>query len=181
MIELLKEELDLLDKLDWDNSEYIKLKYDPEKPRAANPDEVLDKYMRSGVVDYQYPGRDIYNNRTSYDHKFGVEVIDRICDKLSQYTGSRLVKHRGTFYMPPGSVCGWHTNSNVPGRRVYLTWAEEEGKSCFKYYDKDTDRVITRYDKKGWYVNDFTIPKQGKLWHYISSDTHRKSIGFLIY
>lgn len=87
----------------------------------------------------------------------------------------------GLYYYPMGGYCGWHTNSDSPGLRVYLTWAEEGGKSFFRYLDNETGKIVTKYDTKGWSINTFEATSGDKpLWHCVSSDTNRVSIGFTL-
>ena len=119
-------------------------------------------------------------NRYTYTPLFAEDILVRIIDKLKKHYNKSFVEHRGTFMYQPGGRCGWHTNSNSPGKRIYFTWTEEDNKSFFKYLDNETDQIITKYDKKGWHINEFIIPKEGVFWHYVGSETCRKSIGFLI-
>ncbi len=51
---------------------------------------------------------------------------------------------------------GWHTNSRAPGVRIYVTHAEEPGRSFFRYRDPDTDRVVTAPDDR-WNVRVFRV------------------------
>ena len=85
----------------------------------------------------------------------------------------------GIFIYPPGGYCGWHTNSDTQGERIYISWCKEGEKSFFRYIDTDTDEMITKYEKQGWNINRFQIIPQVPLWHCVYSDTVRFSIGFL--
>lgn len=86
----------------------------------------------------------------------------------------------GFYYYPPNGACGWHTNSNNPGKRIYLTYAQEENKSFFRYYDNEKKEIVTKYDKKGWFINKFNVrqEEEERFWHCIGSETNRISIGF---
>jgi hypothetical protein len=90
------------------------------------------------------------------------------------------VTSSGHFWYPPGSCMGWHTNSEVPGWRVYINYAEEEGKSFFRYRDPEKSEVITLLDKE-WNIRLFKITKDHPFWHAVYSDTNRFSIGYMIY
>lgn len=178
LLDLLKDELNLLDKLEWGNTRHMfssetlnyKLDYDP------------DIEFRNEInihEDIPCPQTNICkSNRIVYNYEFADDIINSIIKKLQVSLKEENVDHRGIYYYPPGSRCGWHTNSNSPGKRIYLTWAQESNKSFFKYYDYKLDKIITKYDKKGWQINEFVIPKEGLFWHYVGSHTTRKSIGF---
>ena len=81
----------------------------------------------------------------------------------------------GYFWYPCNSWCGWHTNSNKEGKRIYLTYTQEDNKSFFRYRDINTNKIITNWEKVGWQINKFEVP----MWHCVGSYTNRFSIGFL--
>ena len=89
-------------------------------------------------------------------------------------------KSSGMFWYPPKSYCGWHTNNNREGRRVYFAWAEESDKSFFRYYDQDKDQIVTAWDKEGLNIHQFTVNKEKPCWHCVGSYTHRISFGFML-
>jgi hypothetical protein len=74
----------------------------------------------------------------------------------------------------------WHTNSGAPGWRLYVTYAEEPGKSFFRYRYPDTHEIITSVDDE-WNVRLFTIRADKPFWHAIYSETNRFSLGYMIY
>lgn len=86
----------------------------------------------------------------------------------------------GHFWYPPGSYMGWHTNSGVPGWRVYINYAEEEGKSFLRYKYPQTSEIFTLQDKE-WNIRLFRITRDRPLWHAVYSNTNRFSIGYMIY
>ena len=181
MDDLFKDEFDMLDKLDWSSTEHFRITQDPDKIINTDPDEEFYIVRRETFGDLQTPeGLQEKTNRYTYTRPFAEDILVRIIDKLKKHYNKSFVEHRGTFMYQPGGRCGWHTNSNAPGTRIYLTWAEEDNKSYFKYFDNETNQIVTKYDKKGWHVNKFIIPREGKLWHFVGSDTNRKSVGFLI-
>jgi len=171
----------MLDKLDWNSMEHIFRPQDPDKIINTDPDEDFYITKKETFGDLQIPRKlPSKTNRTVHNAGFAGDIILRIIDKLKKHYNKCFVQHRGTYSYQPGGRCAWHTNSNAPGMRIYLTWAEEDNKSYFKYFDNETNQIVTKYDKKGWHVNKFTIPHEGKLWHFVGSDTNRKSVGFLI-
>ena len=72
---------------------------------------------------------------------------------------------------------GWHTNSRVPGWRMYLNYAQVPGKSFFRYRDPDTHEVITAWDKQ-WNFRLFRIDAANPMWHAVYSQTNRFSLGY---
>ena len=97
-----------------------------------------------------------------------------------KYKGEVVVS--GQFYYPPTGYMGWHTNCGDPCERFYITWASEDKKSFFRYYDYENDEIITDYDDKGITVRQFNIPdRPPHLWHCVGSECDRLSIGFRVY
>jgi hypothetical protein len=86
----------------------------------------------------------------------------------------------GAFVYPPGSFVNWHTNNNVPGHRLYMAHADENGKSFFRYQDPDTGEIVTDFDKPGWNFRHFLVDPRKPFWHCVYSDTTRFSLGYNI-
>ena len=85
----------------------------------------------------------------------------------------------GFFLYPEGGgYMGWHTNSDAPCTRVYITHVPEAGKSFFRY--RDSGEYVTSWDDAGWNLRQFEVTKENPLWHCVFSDTKRLSIGFRI-
>tara|TARA_R100000773_G_C4219686_1_gene118299 strand:+ start:2738 stop:3286 length:549 start_codon:yes stop_codon:yes gene_type:complete len=82
----------------------------------------------------------------------------------------------GNFYYPPGGFMGWHTNSNNPGWRCYVTYAAEKNKSWFDYIQDG--EIKSSPDRKGFTARAFFVDKTNLFWHRVRSDTHRLSFGF---
>ncbi len=85
----------------------------------------------------------------------------------------------GHFWYPPGAYMGWHTNSGAPGWRLYLSHAETERRSFFRYRDPDSGEVVTSWDGP-WNARLFRIRKDKPLWHAVWSDTNRFSLGYVV-
>jgi len=85
----------------------------------------------------------------------------------------------GHFWYPPGGYMGWHTNSDSPGWRLYVTHAEEPGSSFFRYRDPESGRIVTSMDER-WDVRLFRVSVGLPLWHAVYSETHRYSFGYLV-
>jgi hypothetical protein len=85
----------------------------------------------------------------------------------------------GHFWYPRGGYMGWHTNLRKPGWRFYVQYAEDPGKSFFRYRDPWTRGIVTRVDKQ-WNLCLFEIRPDAPLWHAVYSDTNRHSFGYRI-
>jgi hypothetical protein len=83
----------------------------------------------------------------------------------------------GHLWYRPGTVLGWHTNTRVPGWRAYLSWAEEPGRSFFRYRDPEDGRVVTSWDT-GLDLRLFHVSATEPLWHCVWAGTERHSFGY---
>jgi len=79
----------------------------------------------------------------------------------------------GNWIYSTGDYQGWHTNSDVLGQRLYISWASEDKKSGMKFYINNT--IIDSPDNKGWNIRLFNPP----VWHMVYCDCIRASIGFI--
>jgi hypothetical protein len=104
--------------------------------------------------------------------------INQLILEVSKYYKVNNLRIVGFFFYPKNGYIGWHTDKNNKGRRSYLTWAEEDKKSFFRYYDNKKQKMVTKYDKKGWKINSFEVKPGELFWHCVYSDTNRISIGF---
>lgn len=77
---------------------------------------------------------------------------------------------------PPQSYMGWHTNSDIPGKRIYYTFSTKS--AVFKYIHPFTKEVLYSKDKIGWNCREFVIDATNPLWHCIYSEGLRFSFGF---
>lgn len=105
--------------------------------------------------------------------------IAKLVRALFRNNGKLSVTSSGHLLYPPGSYMGWHTNSKVPGWRIYVNYAEQEGRSFFRYRDPDTGKVITLNDRP-WNIRIFKISRDRPLWHAVYSETNRFSMGYMV-
>lgn len=105
----------------------------------------------------------------------------KVVEKLRRaYADPHLrVAPSGHFWYPPGAFMGWHTNHLTPGFRLYISHAEDPGRSFFRYRRPDSGEILTAEDDR-WNVRLFRVGADRKLWHAIHSQTHRFSLGYLI-
>lgn len=117
------------------------------------------------------------NSRTSF-----YQEMDVVLNILKSQYPNKLVKKSGGFWYKPGYYMGWHNNHGRKGTRIYVTYADENGKSFFRYRDKKTGDVITTYDQKGWTVRLFDVSDVPNdfYWHSVYSNCNRFSFGFNI-
>jgi len=79
----------------------------------------------------------------------------------------------GIWIYNKGDYQGWHTNSDILGQRLYVSWASEDKKSGMKFFVNDT--VVDSPDNQGWNIRLFNPP----VWHMVYSNCIRASIGFI--
>jgi len=85
----------------------------------------------------------------------------------------------GHFLYAPGGFMGWHTNSEVPGWRLYVNHAEEAGRSFLRYRDPESGAVVTSWDAE-WSFRLFRIDAGRPFWHAVYAETCRYSFGYRI-
>ena len=170
-------------------------------PSASHPDPNALEHVSEKVLESALKHGDVSDIRTERElsdclvfHSPGLKgsVIDEEVMQLRAGV-DRLVRERvrellpdpprvelqvsGHLFYRPGGYMGWHTNSRVPGWRIYVTYAEEPGKSFFRYRDPDTGTVVTSWDN-GWDLRAFETGGRRALWHSVYSGTNRFSFGY---
>ena len=76
-------------------------------------------------------------------------------------------------YDPRGFV-GWHSDGDIGGWYIMMTY-NSQGQGFFRYYDKDTDSVVTMPDTPGWMVRAMELPNDPErvFWHCAAADSPR--------
>ena len=105
-------------------------------------------------------------------------ITQKILYSIQQIFPKNRVNSSGFFHYPPTGYMGWHTNSNFPCQRLYLTYTKELNKSFFRY--KKDSKIFTDYDDKGLTVRLFDVKENPLFWHCVGSETDRLSFGFSI-
>ena len=82
----------------------------------------------------------------------------------------------GALYYPAGGFMGWHTNSNHPGPRVYVSYSFEDQQNTFTYM-KNGEKVVS-YDRKGFTARYFDVSDSTLFWHRVDAKSPRFSLGF---
>lgn len=116
----------------------------------------------------------VEQSRREVDREMG-----KLMKALFRNNGTLSVTSSGHLWYPPGSYMGWHTNSRVPGWRIYVNYAEQPGRSFFRYREPDTGRIVTLNDKP-WNIRIFRITRDRPLWHAVYSETNRFSMGYMV-
>ncbi len=110
------------------------------------------------------------------------EVDRRIAAAMRQlFRGATSICLSGHFLYPAGSYIGWHTNSLVPGWRLYINVAEEPGKSYFRFRDPHSGEIVTSVDEGlNFRMFRFTEAGEPDLWHTVFTGTLRYSFGYRV-
>ena len=159
------------------------------KKTVVSVPEWKDRIDRDSLMELYQLGIPLDTNNTKNLHNIDGDIagqrfvkdVGKIRSTLkNKYKGEVFVS--GQFYYPPTGYMGWHTNAASPCERFYITWASEDKKSFFRYYDYENDEIITDYDDKGITVRQFNIPDRAPhLWHCVGSECDRLSIGFRVH
>lgn len=110
-----------------------------------------------------------------------ISISSAIISELTHMINCRLIEPSGSFLYPKGGYMGWHTNSNSPGIRVYISYSQSRNGSCFKYMDINSKSVITDWDNIGLTIRIFKIydDKSKYFWHCVSAPgADRISFGY---
>ena len=85
-------------------------------------------------------------------------------------------------YYPPLGCVGWHSNFDMSGYNLLLTWSEE-GDGFFRYQHPLRKTLVTIPDNKGWMVKmgKFGSTPEDELWHCASTRCRRASIGMIFH
>jgi len=126
--------------------------------------------------------KDIPVSTNKFLYHFNSLNNGRIITELMKIYPTHSIIPSGSFYYPPGGYMSWHTNSDVPVNHLYITYADCDDKSCFKYYDSAAGQIISDFDKQGFNVRYFETcnVNKGLFWHCVVSDCNRYSFGFRI-
>ena len=98
---------------------------------------------------------------------------------LFERSEAPLLFKSGQYWYPHGGYMGWHTNNRYPGWRLYVSYAEDPGKSFFRYRRPEDGRIVTSLDT-GWNVRLFEVDPARPLWHAVYSETNRFSFGYVV-
>ncbi len=159
-------------------------------------DELIQMHLKGNQNDYKQERGSIEKNlawsgenydyakncsfrKIRFSHRNIIEPIyERLCDELYEKLNCNNVEVRAFLHYRPKDYMGWHSNWKSEGVRYYLTWAEEDNKSFFNYYE--SGQVIKVPDKKGWCINRFNINKDNLLHHSVECNTNRFSLGLRV-
>ena len=91
--------------------------------------------------------------------------------KRSAYWFSDPSRITASIVYPPMGGMGWHTNSDLPGNRVYCSWSEN-GDSGMGWLNEKGE-IILDHDAPGWNIRTFHVPR----WHCVFANCWRCSVG----
>ena len=111
---------------------------------------------------------------------FSASQTLKLLHVVQQLYPNKQIVSSGSFLYPETGYMGWHTNSDAPCTRLYITYKDGDGESFFRYLNSDNE-VITDYDDDGITIREFNIPElPEQLWHCVGSECDRYSFGFKI-
>jgi len=120
----------------------------------------------------------VAEKRNLYNFK-QMRVNEALVPFVQQMYPDLCIKSSGFFVYPANhGFMSWHTNSDAPGKRIYIAYAEQDAKSFFRYYDADNSQMITSWDTQGINVREFHVDSQDLLWHCVYAECNRYSFGF---
>jgi hypothetical protein len=176
----------------------MSIRFDLDEDVLKEIDVVLNKNMKDILLNTRLIGAKRVDNWESFLTKDALPEFDdgthrdqnmvsfaslgvsqKIQPILQRYFKDNVVRTSGFFHYPETGYMGWHTNSDNPCKRLYITWTKEGNKSFFRYLENDT--IITDYDDTGYTVRMFDVTAQEPyMWHCVGSETDRISMGFAI-
>jgi len=148
----------------------------PVDQRAFTTSAEKLELIKAGLDLEQYSNCCLENDRLfvrMYELPVVAELKSWVEQQFPNYTFS---KSNGIVY-PPGGYLGWHTNADKPGLRFYLHWIENVGQASFKYWNGS--QVIDDVENEQCFIRIFNVKDMtDPLWHCVSSNTFRVSVGF---
>ena len=115
-----------------------------------------------------------YKNLTHFSPSRNLSLI-RFLAEL--YPGHSIVP-TGHFLYPVTGYMSWHTNSNMPGKRIYITYVDEVGLSGFKYLCNGS--IVDTIDSEKIVFREFEVDAGNPFWHAVYSNCNRYSFGFRV-
>lgn len=157
---------------------YSKLKDKiPDEDELNREEYISDAFLRQLIVSDTNIDRSIHGHLKIF---LNLGYSRKLLHHLASTFPKHSIKATGGFLYEAGDFMGWHTNNNLPGYRMYITHCDEHNKSVFKYLDPRTNEVVSYVEPKGFTIKLFKITTEETLWHCVSSDCNRYSIGFYI-
>lgn len=200
----LKEDKELMDYLNDVKTPYIKKLISNDDNWCLENIEIKDnpnkKFKNNFNTEWKknYIGENNVNGipRCVYVHNQPNKAVSSLLPKKTDYNKyekelnkllgkhfKRVIHRRDWWWYKPENWMAYHTNSEKETMwRVYFIWADEDDMSYVNYYDRDNDKILTIWDKKGWNINYFKIGnRDNENPHCIWSDCNRVSMGFKVW
>ena len=104
-------------------------------------------------------------------------------DKVKHDFAQELGAHTSALlnYYPPGGFVGWHTNWNASCYQLLFTWSRT-GDGYFKYYDPETDEIVTIQDVPGWQCRHYYFGRvdepEHHCWHAAYAGCDRITLAY---
>ena len=167
---------------------------EPGASEKVSPEALQEILKKGGDINGIRTEKEISNVIVFNDKRYENAVLDQEVSaarkRVDQWIGRRVralfaegknleIRSSGFFLYSPGGYMGWHTNWQNPGWRLYVNYAEEPGKSFFRYRDPATGETVTSLDRE-LNFRLFRVLDQQPFWHAVYSDTYRYSLGYKI-
>jgi hypothetical protein len=98
------------------------------------------------------------------------DYLEEVKDILGAHQCTNAIFYAANSCMP------WHTNSDNPGKRIYIIYTQTPG--IFRYKNPHTNEIVDDIDYVGWTQREFVVDKDNLLWHSVYSPGARFSFGF---
>ena len=79
--------------------------------------------------------KDVNISDQKYFIDFGGEITNKLMHVMQEIYPEYTISDSGYYYYPKTGYMGWHTNSNRPCKRVYIT--NSDGEAFFRYVKDD--------------------------------------------
>ncbi len=133
-----------------------------------------------GQVDQHWTyrfGKFVRNEKTCPALQKITSLVSSLCSAKGEEEGNNSVG--GYFYYPQGGCREWHTNKDdwIGWRGYFIYCPKGEDQSSLNVIDPGTNEMHRFGDRSG-ILRLFRVTRNPVLWHAVTSDTDRYSLGF---
>lgn len=164
--EIIKKNIPLINYYSWKKNE---------KPKSDGLNYVSKEYLNTII------NKDVPIGEQAYLINFDeLKLSDKLYSYVEEMFPDYKPKVSGHFYYPKNGYMSWHTNSDKPEKRVYITYVDEPNKSFFRSYVND--EMITDWDSNNLNIRVFDATNtEPYYWHCVYSECNRYSFGFRLF
>ena len=154
---------------------------DPERGKKNTSREYLEECLQRkelvGAPDKHFaqPIRNMVSKYPETWTDFQQKVKYDFASHIGAHTSALL------SYYPPGGYVGWHTNWDANAYQILFTWSLD-GSGYFRYYNKQTDEIVTIPDVAGWQCRHYYFGAKEEpehhCWHSAYTDCDRITLAY---